>query len=278
MTQYECCIIRKLQERLAVCQEALAECEEGGGVDPDPFATLILSRSPLVWYRNNALDGNEALDSSGNGHHGLYQATPDVVLGGVGDVINPHVPVAGILYNQPGPGSDPVIEITSTTAGMRCLGVTIPASATAFTLEQWFYPTNVAGNVNQTMGVGMAFNHAGLYAPFTNQQTYFRDGADVADPAVGINSTGLLSPNNTWRHTVGVVDGNVMKLYVDGALVASSSIHVRAGFDETILAMGYNYEYRPAAHTLGRYGDCMVYLSALTEAQIIENRNARLSS
>jgi signal peptidase I len=158
--------------------------------------------SPYVLYAFNEATGS-AVDSSGNARTGTVLAGATRTAGTCAD--SPSLALTG--------------PVTS--------GVTIPGAAVApsntFSIEIWFRTTSTRGG--QLLGFGDLASGT----------------SNVADRRIWMSTTGVLnfsirqnntvrtlsSPatyrNGTWHHAVATLSSSGMRLYVDGALVASNT-------------------------------------------------------
>lgn len=149
-----------------------------------------------VWHMS-AID---PLDSSGNGNHGTGYATPEVAPGILGDCLvfldegpDDHVRIPDDDSIDPGSNFTASAWVRSTDAGT------------------WY--RNIAGNFGSGAdaasfwGLGwMGPNNLGFTARVTNQTTQVGGGT--------LN-------NGNWHHLVGIKEGPAIRVYADGALVAT---------------------------------------------------------
>jgi hypothetical protein len=228
---------------------------QGAALD---FASVILADSPAGWWRLNETSGTAAADSSGNGNHGVYHS--------------------GTTLAQSGPGSDATMEISSPTGGMFASGVFIAANQPV-SLEAWIYVVDMASIVNAAVSVGSG-GFTGLFAPYSDTNYYF-DNRDTGAETIynRVNTVGGTSvANGEWHHVVGVAENGRQELWLDGAIIAASAIHILPSTSRSGLSVGYYYDGSAFNHFPGRVGDVAVYLSALSGTRINAHRTARLAS
>lgn len=243
----------------------------------DPFGQLILSRHPVAFYRLNEPGGSVMYDSSRNGLHGTY--TPD--RPSVGDILVPlpsDANVPGITYGVPGPGSDPCIAITST----RVIGMSDAISLNpdaAFTMEIWMKLDGTGDEYvpHMSMGVAQIAPNAliAMNAPYSGGGYYF----DINRSGGASNRTswnGVGYPGGAWQHVVFLKRADhTTEIWVDGVMQASSNAYAPLYANAIKLCIG-NIFYTGSPSNTGSYADAAIYDYALTGAQIIENRDARL--
>lgn len=73
--------------------------------------------------------------------------------------------------------------------------------------------------------------------------------------------------NQAWHHICGVVDGQVLKLYVDGNLLVTKGVEGDIGHTDFPWLLGANGE-RPGRPTEGYIDDARIYLEPLTQEEI----------
>jgi hypothetical protein len=130
------------------------------------------------------------------------------------------------------------------------------------TLEAWVYPTTVNNNRRDVI--------------YKGDDNYYLMGSSssLGQPAAGgryagaygeVFGTAALAPN-TWTHLAATYDGAMLKLYVDGALVASQAQTGALTPSTNALSIGGDSLY--GQYFTGRIDEVRVYNTALTLAQI----------
>ena len=190
--------------------------------DPSAYADRVLANTPAAYWRLGEASGTSATDSSGNGVTGTYNGT--VTLGVTGAITgdsNKAVSVAGAGYLS-----------ASGSGGLNVTG-------SALTVEGWVKgasQSNYTYIVSKSDGNG-AVGYS-LYTGSTGTLSFF-----VHTSASGlVTATAPTSPwDNQWHYVAGTYDGSAVRLYIDGAPVASSA------------ATGTITSSSSAAFNLGRY-------------------------
>ncbi len=164
-----------------------------------PEVTPPVKITPVLagWWK---LD-NDLKDSSGNGNHGTVGGAPTFAASGK---------IGASLSLD---GTDDYVDCGTAAS----LNITDQV-----TLAAWIKPTNFANSAYQTF-VGKG-DHAYNIQQTTGNviQFYVYDGAWYTVNSATVAST----MNGTWHHVAGTYDGTQLKLFLDGAMVAST---LRAG-------------------------------------------------
>lgn len=105
-------------------------------------------------------------------------------------------------------------QITSTS--------TIGGGLTEFSFSCWVYPTTLDSSWRRIMGIG-AHTRAHLDITSSNTLRFFVSLDGSTGNYVAAYSSSALS-TNTWYHICGTIDNDYIKLYINGALIASPSI------------------------------------------------------
>lgn len=130
-------------------------------------------------------------------------------------------------------------------------------------LEAWVFPER-APVVGEAGIVGKGYENYVL--------TYYTDGhVWWYTGNSGVNCRAPL-PVGCWHHVVGTYDGQVMKLYVDGVLVASNQARsgmIPSGQDFWIGKSQGNPQYTKGAHFQGMVDDVRLYGRALTAEEVL---------
>lgn len=164
----------------------------------NPYQALIMSDSPIDYYRMGELEGTKADDFSGNNYVGAIVG--GVTLGATGP--HPHDANKAMTFN----GSTGEITATITT---------LPTGSAAWSLEAWANLSSISGShINTIVSIG-TWN--------VNNESAFIcvDTAGKAQIGTfgGNHSSTTSIATGGWHHFVGAYDGANMYLYVDGVLV-----------------------------------------------------------
>src|SRR5882724_3834407 len=159
--------------------------------------------------------------------------------------------------------------------------VTIPAAAslnltTAMTLEAWIYPTTAATNwstalMREQPGEFVYTLYVG--SPSNSPNVFFNTGASSSTER-GVAGPSAL-PVNTWSHLAGTYDGAVVRLYVNGAQVASRAFTGTIGSTTGALRIGGNGVW--GEYFTGRIDEVRIYNRALTPAEVQADMNTAVS-
>lgn len=227
------------------------------------YKDIILADNPVGYWRLGESSGTTAVDSSGNGRNGTYQGSPTLgVAGGIVGDTDKAMELHGV-------GTD---FISVPSAGVADTG-------NAITVEGWVNLDSVPAIDNNSpcliaeqfpsgssvrFAVGLDFTATGkMFAGFYDG-TWRRA---IAPTAVTIGS---------WEHWAGTYDGTTIRLYRNGAEVASSvqSVALPAtGGGEWRIGKRWDSD-----QTLdGRLDEAAIYDRALTAAEISEHYRAGTS-
>ncbi len=156
---------------------------------------------PLAHWKNDETSGTTAFDSSGFSHDGTHSGSPTWSTSGIRD---------GSLDFETSDGVDRVDAGNFDVVG------------TQLTLSAWvrqedpLYDGRIIeksdGNTDSDQSWGMAIDE--------NGELDFR--INVGGTWSRVQAPGVISPN-TWYHVVGTYDGTMMRLYLDGQLIASTA-------------------------------------------------------
>jgi hypothetical protein len=237
-----------------------------------PYPQAVLAAHPVGYWRLN--EPNTAYGNPG-------VIANDYVSGNNGIYTNVSLGLQG--YDS---GTDP----TETAAGFGLLtfnnsyandiqGVDFAAptgTATNFTVECWAnaYPQTTTGAAILSKGV-YSLNDSFVFDVDSLSPHHFRFYARNAAGTVE-NCTTTVAPDSNWHHFVGVCDetDGVLKFYIDGVLVSSTTISSTGGEYEPNYPMSIGSvqnSSETAAYTLqyvGSVNDVAVYNYALSAAQI----------
>ena len=225
---------------------------------PAGYACQVLADGPAAYWRLGETSGTSAIDSSGNGHIGVYTGgytqgqTPGPLSGG-GDA------TAATLFD----GSTGYV--TNNDAALN-------GTFTAITVESWVktnvampgYPRIVDDGYVGNGGTGTKNGYELEFTP--GGGLYFDIGNGSAWYTAASNSTGY--NDGKWHLFEGTFDGTTVKIYADGVMVGqgvSGFGTISAGGSPVNIARRSNGPGDPLQGTLG---DVAIYSHALTASQI----------
>ncbi|KAF2420067.1 DNRLRE domain-containing protein [Microbacterium sp. B35-30] len=169
----------------------------------DAYGTRVFVTDPTLYWRLGEASGTTAADA---GRFGTYPGTYRT----------------GVTKGQPGiiPG-DTAVTTPGTQQGTVATQATITPPA-AFTAEIWFNTTTAGGKLfgfeNAQTGNGTNYD----------KHLYMTAGGNLVFGSWAGSAAVVSSPlgyaDGTWHSAVGVLDPSGRKLYVDGVLVAQSSV------------------------------------------------------
>ena len=202
---------------------------------------LIITDPTLVGYwKLDDGEGDFALDWSGYNNHGTVVGNPEWIVG----------QLDGALSLD---GLDDCVDL----ANPANLNIT-----DALSLLAWIKPESLGNGADQTFiskgSDGFALKQA------SDNTLQFR----ISD-AINVQAAPGVSLNGDWHHVAGTYDGDMLSLYLDGALleilsspgtVNTSAYNVNIGRE----SVGNRFHYN------GGIDDVRIYNSALTQDDIIE--------
>ena len=142
----------------------------------------------------------------------------------------------------------------------------------AFTLEAWVRPTNVAGWRDILMKEIPGNQSYSLYAtdgPNGPAASYANVNSEVSARGGGT------LPLNTWTHVASTFGGGSLKLYINGVLVNTQSLTGNVRTSTLPLRIGGNLIWTDE-NFAGQIDEVRVYNRSLTQAEIQANMNAAL--
>ena len=218
----------------------------GGG---SSYVSAVLADSPLAYWRLGEASGTTAADASGSGRTGSYLNAPS--LGQTGALTGDANTAVG--FN----GSDEYVSVPYQAA----------LNPTQVTVEAWAYPTGGQGTyrsivTSRDYSPGNARGYI-LYASSANTWQLWLGNGDwtvLYGPPIVLNQ---------WTHLVGTYDGTTARLYVNGALAASSGSGFLQNAQRPLrIASGATDKTSPQYYLPGRVDEVAVYSSALSLARV----------
>src|SRR5262245_34944109 len=220
------------------------------GASPASSQTLGL----VAAYGFEEGSGSSALDSSGNSNTGTLGSGVTRTSSSQGRF------GAALSYNGAG-------------------YVTIPGAASlnltsAMTLEAWVFPTAAAGNWSTVLMKEQPGHFVyTLYAGSpTNRPNVYFNTSTASGGQRGLAGPSAL-PLNAWSHLAGTYDGATLRLYVNGAQVASQAYTGSIMVSSGALRIGGN-DIWSGEYFQGRIDEIRIYNRALTQASIQTDMNA----
>jgi len=186
--------------------------------------------------------GTTISDRSGNNNTGTLTNGPTWTAGAYG---------GALLFD----GADDRVRVNDSNS----LDLT-----TAATFEAWVYPTVVPSGWRTIMQKQVdAYLLSASGGGSGNKPV--SAGTSTAYCCVQVAGVAAL-PVNTWTHVAATYDGSQLRLYVNGALVASTAVTSSYQVNTNPLWIGGNAVY--GEHFQGKLDELRIYNRALTQAEI----------
>lgn len=151
-----------------------------------------------------------------------------------------------------------------------------------FTAEAWVYPTALNNGLGNNVGVIIGnYNTAVIDMQFmlrrdaSNYQFWINDSATTNYKAVSATNSVVL---NQWQHVAGVWNGTDIKIYINGALIATTTGVTGSSFKSQLfnpIKMGLNLSNEKF---IGNIDEVRMWNRALSQAEIQNNMNCELGS
>jgi hypothetical protein len=217
------------------------------------YSVEVLADSPVGYWRLGEPSGGTAEDSTANNLDGTYQS--GVTLAQAGAIFGDADTSASF------DGTDDYVNLGSPTA----LRLTA-----AFTLEAWcFVPS---GETQEAPLIAHVFGSGAV-----NYQLGFFDGSTTnLKPSVGFyngswniaNSATAIS-TNAWHHIVGTWDGTILRIYVDGTEMDTTTPGGSPTTDGNAFRIGSRWDATSPDKYKGRIDDVAIYGTTLSAARIL---------
>ena len=221
------------------------------------YADAVLADSPVSYWKLDETSGTTAADAVGS-NNGTY--------------------TGGYTLNQTGiPSTGRPSVLFNGTSGYVDLGAPAALNLTAaWTLEAWVYLTSTpngagiiseqypsSGNVLYELGFGLSTSGANLAGGYYTGSAWY------------IATGGSLSLN-AWHHVACTWDGTTLRLYADGAQVATATPGAApvAGINTLYIGRRHDASFNPFFP--GRIDEAAIYSTALSAARILAHYNAGL--
>lgn len=229
------------------------------GVWPGYFAE-VMADTPISYWKLDETSGTTATDAVG-GNNGTY--------------------TGGYTLNQPGiPSTGRPSALFNGTSGYVALGTPASLNITAaWTLEAWVYLTSTPNGSavigEQYTGAGNPILYElgfGLNALSANLEGGYYTGSAWK------TITGSALSLNTWHHIVCTWDGTMLRLYADGAQVASGAQSPGPTAGMNALYIGRRHDAIGSPFFPGRIDEVAIYSTALSAARITSHYNAGIGA
>ncbi len=218
-------------------------------VDPPHYASLVLPRNPIAYYRlGDPLGSTVMRDSSANHHDGEFKGdVSQVRRPAIACHLRPHRPYTCDLTDDP---QDSSTHFPARDGYGFANGISAPK--TGYSIEAWIRRDNSGdGSIAGHGGGGQLFVHDGRLALRQTQDTVFGGGP-------------VLTPGKWW-HVAATWNGSRTRLYVNGAQVASSSTANKPPSGSGTFYVGYGDQ---APWFTGDLDEVAYYGTALSAGQI----------
>jgi hypothetical protein len=222
----------------------------------NPFSSLILSDSPVAYWKLDEASGTMMIDSTANAHNGTYTAV-------------------GITYQAVGailPNPDYAVAFNG-TSGASTVANSAALNPPAVSAEAWIYPTSYANSYARILDKGGDCDGGGYDLEFNAVSL---NGVrwviwDVSSPN-NLDSDAVV-PLNQWTHVVGTFDGTNMKMYVNGVL---QSQHPTATMSVNSQALTIGVENGTCTQNYfpGTLDELAIYDHVLTALQVARHYHA----
>jgi hypothetical protein len=205
--------------------------------------------TPVAAYNFNEASGSTVTDVTGKGHAGTISGATRTTTGKTGGALS---------FN----GTSNFVSV----ADADDLDLT-----TGMTLEAWVNPTantnwRTAVMKEKSGDLSYALYSGGATTPLATITNSGQSGYGEAG-----NIAGSTPPNNTWTHLAGTYDGATLKLYKNGALIASVARAGTIAVGTGPVKIGGNAVW--GEWFKGQLDDIRIYNTALTPAQITTDMN-----
>lgn len=229
-----------------------------------PYRDAVLADTPVLYWRLGEASGTSAANTATTGPAGTYYSSPT-------------------LGQSSALASEIVNKSISTTAGGVVTASTAVTAPVQFTIEAWVRTTSAAGGRVFGFGSGSATTTSTT----VDRQLYISPtGKAVAGlrnvTLVRTVATSPLSYNDgQWHYLAATYDGAILRLYVDGAQVATTTTTATTPFSGYWRAGLENLSGWPTAPTgttfAGGLDELAVYATALTATRISAHYTAATS-
>ncbi len=224
----------------------------GQAAPTDSYGKVVYDQDPYVYYRLNEATGTVAKDYG-----------PDARTGSYGGTMTRSV--TGALANN----TDKAVSLNGTTAGY-VVSPKLTAAPGAFSIGVWFRSTSTTGG----RLIGYSSAASGNSTSYDRMLFLQNDGKLVfgTKNTVEQRATSTAAYNNgAWHYAVGTMSPTEgMKLYVDGASVATNAAATTAGNYLGYWRVGNDLVWSGATSATlnGSLDEAVVFTQTLTAAQV----------
>ncbi|MEI8047237.1 MAG: LamG-like jellyroll fold domain-containing protein [Bacteroidota bacterium] len=166
----------------------------------------------------------------------------------------------------------PGTALSFAAAGQYVTGTGINTGIAAITLEAWIYHNSLPNQIERYISIGpeiAVIRHDGSIYGGAGQLHFYIKKSNGS--MVGLRVNGALS-TGVWTHVAGTYDGTNLKLYLNGALIASSAPSA------VLFSPSGNFDFSDNTEFLdGKLDELRVWNYARSEQQIRENMHLTLS-
>ncbi len=177
--------------------------EGGGAIAKNKYSSADTGAAPIGWWRMDEGTGGTTTDSSGNAKTGtLYPGTLGTNT------------TTALMWDQTGKIGPKCLEFDGTDDYVA-LG-TVGGYSNNITIEAWIKKSGVNTDWDDIVAGGCGDVLFGLSSNYLNW------GGQCNSP-FGMTTSTMTLNDGAWHHVTGTYDGTTVKLYVDGALNASTA-------------------------------------------------------
>lgn len=214
---------------------------------PGVYNAVVEALSPALFWPLDESSGSVAIDASGNGRNGTYNAP--VTLG-----------AAGLLTD----GETAISVDDATGAGGVSITADVGAGPTG-SIEMWMKPSQISGNIqNGLAALNVASSNGLAFVTNTDGTIFF------SDIVGGIFTNTIISAVIAAGQTVHLVltfDGTTLTAYVNGVSIGSIPAGPIPGAWDAFALSGNAF----AGEMHGAFEKIAVYPTALSAAQVAAN-------
>ena len=243
----------------AVCLDG-STSDFGGSKNFTTLAAPVESQNPIAMYPLNG----DANDTSGNNFHGVVNGAAGFVTGVQGQALHINVGVSQYVWIPNNIQFDNIIKV-SLAAWVK---------PQTFNLDCWSEREMIIGKgqdeVANGYGISIQRNSnsasCGEAASFDQYKFNFEYGGKSV-------STPFYPVDNKWRYVTGTYDNNILKIYVNGQLVAEQTEGLLDA--KNALPMWFNHAtWSGGSSTAGRFGgeldNIRIYNRAISATEVMD--------